>query len=434
MSTSELYQMKIKIGRQTIRQQVMAQPQCDEFDHKKLTTLLKSHFHSNNSTRGKLKVLLACRSYRHVTSGFNELDDSFPNMRIPGEDESPRIAEEINIVIKDRVQKFEEAQHLKKGSLNYLEKRLMQTKHRTYLWLYLVFNYLENELVKSPEKEMEKRIFNNIPASFNEIYERILEKSRCRERARIIFSVLLAAYRPLTVGEMQIAFELDRASRSPSDIDLEDAKQFKGSLRDYCGLFVSINNGKVYFLHQTAQEFLLQNMQSEDPSHIYNANNNSFHHSISIQKAHSLLAEHCITYVRFQQSLVKTSKSNSKFNYNNKPTNWNLGDEHDNMHSFLHYALTNWVIHLFGAKEQESVDEVDEEIPHRSLELCNVQSKDIYPWFKMYWEEEMCGSDYPEPSNLATASFFGLRHIAQLLLETGQVDVNSKDTGGWAPL
>ncbi|KAJ9367535.1 hypothetical protein DTO282E5_7752 [Paecilomyces variotii] len=74
-------------------------------------------------------------------------------MRIPGEDESPRIAEEINAVIRYRVRKFQQKRGLEEGTANYLEKRLMEIKHRTYLWLYLVFDYLENELLQNGRLE-----------------------------------------------------------------------------------------------------------------------------------------------------------------------------------------------------------------------------------------------------------------------------------------
>jgi len=238
--------------------------ECDESDRKKLTQLVKSHFHMNSSTRGKLKMLLTSRPYGHVTSSFDEMAESFPNMRIPGEDESPKIAEEINAVIRYRVRKFEQNRRLKEGSLEYLEKRLVQIEHRTYLWLYLVFGYLENHLIKWTEKAMKKEVFDNVPVSFDNAYEKILEKSRDKEKAMKVFKILLTAYRPLTVEEMQIAFEIDRTSISLFDLDLEDVNQFEKSLREYCGLFVSITSGKVYFLHQTAREFLLKRIQSKD--------------------------------------------------------------------------------------------------------------------------------------------------------------------------
>ena len=397
--------------------------ECDESHRETLTTLLKTHFHLNPSTRGKLKMLLTSRPYERVTSGFDELAELFPNMRIPGEDESPRIAEEINAVIKHRVRKFQQKRRLKEGSLDYLEKRLMQIEHRTYLWLYLVFGYLENHLVKWTEKAMQKEVFDNVPVSFDNAYERILEKSRDKEKAMKIFNILLTAFRPLTLGEMQIAFEIDRTSSSLSDLDLEDVDQFEKSLREYCGLFVSINSGKVYFLHQTAREFLLPKMQSEDSNCALDSNEYVFRHSISIQQAHSLLAESCMAYVKFPD-WPKEKKNDDK-----ESTDWDMGDQHANEHSFLDYASTYWAIHL-----RQAGDIVDEAIQHGSLELCNIRSKSFYPWFRVHWEQMHRYEVYPKMSSLTVASYFGLEFVVRLLLMKNEVDPDSQDEDGRTPL
>ncbi|KAH6975797.1 hypothetical protein EDB80DRAFT_740131, partial [Ilyonectria destructans] len=68
---------------------------------------------------------------------------------------------------------------------------------------------------------------------------------------------------------------------------------FKSSLRSWCGLFVSIHHGKIYFLHQTAREFLLADLASPRtvPSEL------PWHHSITTRDAHAVLAELCVRYL-----------------------------------------------------------------------------------------------------------------------------------------
>lgn len=96
--------------------------ECDRYDRQKLISFLKSQFRRAPTARGKLEILLTSRPYGDIT---HEFDEAFPNMRIPGEDESPRIAEEINAVIRYRVRKFQQKRGLKEGTANYLEKRLI---------------------------------------------------------------------------------------------------------------------------------------------------------------------------------------------------------------------------------------------------------------------------------------------------------------------
>jgi hypothetical protein len=56
---------------------------------------------------------------------------------------------------------------------------------------------------------------------------------------------------------MSVAMEVDEQTKSIDDLDLEQEYDFKSRLRSWCGLFVSVYHGRIYFLHQTAREFLL---------------------------------------------------------------------------------------------------------------------------------------------------------------------------------
>ncbi|KAL1862025.1 hypothetical protein Plec18170_000849 [Paecilomyces lecythidis] len=376
--------------------------ECDRYERQRLVSFLKSHFQRTPAVRGKLKILLTSRPYGEITYDF---DDAFPNMRIPGEDESPRIAEEINAVIKYRVRRFQKKRSLQASSADYLEKRLMGIKHRTYLWLYLVFDYLENEMVKLTEKEMQKRVFNNVPVSFDDAYEKILDKSKDKERALKVFKVLLAAYRPLTVGEMQIALETEKVSTSLGDLDLESVGNFQKSLREYCGLFVSIDDGMVYFLHQTAREFLLPKIETAMSTHTRGLNAHTFRHSISISEAHAFLAESCMAFVRFPDWLDESWLEN-------KPSsNSESQDQHTQEHSFLVYGSTYWAIHL-----QQAKDIADKSAYNDALELCDVQSTSFHPWFYTHWGQLQNGRLEKPVSALAISSYFGLDAVVEQLL------------------
>ncbi|GAD93829.1 hypothetical protein BC1G_06991 [Paecilomyces variotii No. 5] len=385
--------------------------ECDRYDRQRLVSFLKGHFQRAPTARGKLRILLTSRPYGEITYDF---DDAFPNMRIPGEDESPRIAEEINAVIKYRVRRFQRSRGLKGDTIDSLEKRLMGIKHRTYLWLYLVFDYLENELVKLTEKEMQKRVFDSVPISFDDAYEKILEKSKDKERALKVFKILLAAYRPLTVGEMQIALETERASSSLEDLDLESADAFKRNLREYCGLFVSIDNGIVYFLHQTAREFLLPKSRSTISNGIAELSLPTFRHSVSIEQAHASIAESCMAYVKFPEWLEDRQHDNRV------SVDPEIPDQDEHELSFLRYASTYWAIHL-----QLGGNTTDEELQGDAFELCHVQSTDFYPWFHTHWEQTQNGRLEKPSSTLAISSYFGLEYVAKQLLTRNGVDGNS---------
>ena len=59
---------------------------------------------------------------------------------------------------------------------------------------------------------------------------------------------------------MNIIMNIDSTTRSLKDLNLKEDKDFKIQLRSLCGQYVSIHYDKVYFLHQTAHEFLIAHL------------------------------------------------------------------------------------------------------------------------------------------------------------------------------
>lgn len=210
---------------------------------KTLTKYLKAHFSKRG---GKLKLFLTSWSYGHVTSDFNKFDEVFPQLRIKRK-ESTKILFEISTVIPHCIKQLKQFRNMTIGSLDYITKRLQQIEHCMYLWLYLVFDYLET--AKLTDQVFSKEVVENIPVIFNDTNEKILKRCKDGQSRKKIFKILLAARRTLTIKEIQLAFEIDETSISRFDIDLEDVDQFECRLQDISGLFVLIHIRKVYFIH-----------------------------------------------------------------------------------------------------------------------------------------------------------------------------------------
>jgi len=69
--------------------------------------------------------------------------------------------------------------------------------------------------------------------------------------------VVCAATRPLSVAETFIAISIDEDDRLVKDLDVKSEDFSKKMIRNLCGLFVSVIDGRDYLLHQTAKEFLM---------------------------------------------------------------------------------------------------------------------------------------------------------------------------------
>ncbi|KAK3399725.1 hypothetical protein B0T20DRAFT_349408 [Sordaria brevicollis] len=241
-----------------------------------------------------VKLFLTSRPYGDVVFPFEHCNmlDRFPHVRIPGEkdDQSDKISDEINIVIQVRVDEFAEKYRLNPQLKETLWTELRKTPHRTYLWVFLVFDHLEALMSSSMLKRTSrgfKMAMTQLPRTVSDAYERMLNRSGEGARAalRRALSVLLVAQRPLRVHEFKVVLNMEPHITSFDELDLEENDiDFELRLRAMCGLFLSVHREKVYFLHQTAREFLLA---ESAPSA---ASPDAWHHSITEREAHSELA------------------------------------------------------------------------------------------------------------------------------------------------
>ncbi|KAH7460557.1 hypothetical protein FOMA001_g19544 [Fusarium oxysporum f. sp. matthiolae] len=394
--------------------------ECAESEFTDLMRNVESQFRSDQLGYGKLKYLLTCRPYDQIVSKFRVLLGAFPNIHIPGEEESETISQEVNHVITRRINQLAMEKRFSTQIKSHLEKRLQETTHRTYLWIYLVFDYLEKDDFKKTLKGVESAVAT-LPRSINEAYEQILNKTKDDPMVRKVLSIILAASRPLTLSEMNVAVNIDYTSQSIHDLDLEDDEDFKTRLRSWCGLFVSIHQGNIYFIHQTAREFLLADLASPttvvgnsgNPPSFQGLDSLHWHHSIIIQEAHAVLAELCVLYLNYFNSNV------------NLPTDANGEAGHSfDRYTFLKYSAQTWGTHF----REAGVIDGAAIIPF-ALKICDSDSKSYSAWFRIYWETTGMATT-ADFTDLMIASYYGHHVLVKLLLEKGaKIEVKDSEDG-----
>ncbi|KAK8078324.1 hypothetical protein PG996_004494 [Apiospora saccharicola] len=234
--------------------------ECRNDDRRRLASFVRELFGISFPQGTAFKLVMTSRPYETITSSFGNLHEDFPTIRIPGESELAVISNEINLVIKHRVKIFSKECNLKATLTAHMEQRLLEIPHRTYLWIYLIFDYLEGGSFKRTETGVDEAL-RTLPTSIEDAYERILQRAQDKKFAFRAFCFVLAASRPLDLEEMNEALNTKRGIRSANGLDLESLDDFEKTIRRQCGLMLSIYENKVYFLHQTVREFL----QSADP-------------------------------------------------------------------------------------------------------------------------------------------------------------------------
>ncbi|KAL4940220.1 hypothetical protein BDV06DRAFT_213639 [Aspergillus oleicola] len=364
---------------------------CSLSEFPDLTRNVESQFHGDQLGQGKLKYLLTCYPYEPIMSEFGSLLRTFPNIRIPGEEESETISYKL----------------AQKKNLSS-----KKTPHRTYLWVYLVFNYLEEENFKKTVKGVESTL-TKIPETVNQAYKRILDKSKEHSTVRKALSIILAASRLLTLSEINIVVSVDNTSWSFNDLDLEDKEDFKSRLRTLESTSVTLET--------------------------------RWYHSIAITQAHEVLLTTCVLYLNFFNTnttiSIHADEDNSNF----------AGSD-----NFLDYSAKNWTTYF---REAGSI--ANDAILQSTLRICDPKSSSYGAWFRFFWETtgfsptkhftdlmlaSYCGhsattklllengaeieakdSEYGR-TPLSWAAGNGHEAVVKLLLETGKVDVDSKDS------
>lgn len=148
----------------------------DECSHSDLPDFMQNirNLFNDDHEKPSFKFFSTGRPYEWVTRRFRELAQDFPTITIPGEDEEHKglISRDIDAVIGLRVNSLANETGLKEELKDHLSQKLCEIEHRTYLWIQLVFWFLENHSFHKTMKGIDAAVAK-LPDR-DEAYERIL--------------------------------------------------------------------------------------------------------------------------------------------------------------------------------------------------------------------------------------------------------------------
>lgn len=374
--------------------------ECAESDRFRLIDALNALYKrpaSGNATF-QLKFLVTSRPYLDIEKQF------CPTIRLHGEKESEAISREINIVIKERVSQIGQQRLLDESERSTLETELLSIPHRTYLWLKLIMEAISDEIRLSKKKL--RAVVGTLPTTVEEAYDAILSRVKEGDKKTVqkLLHIIVAAIRPLTLREMNIALAIEDHNLGYEDLDIENEMRFETSTKQICGLFVSVIDQKVYLIHQTARSYLIAKNEMLT---------GRWKHSLLPAESDLVMAKTCIAYLMFDvfSSTIDHKTATSA-------------------HSYLDYAASFWAMHFRRAQNIATM-----EMLQSVHTVCNPGSERFQNWFQINWNVAHAGYQVRKfPSELMVSSYFGHDRVVRELLSKEKCDVEIKDEHGCTSL
>ncbi|KAF4197557.1 hypothetical protein CNMCM8694_002459 [Aspergillus lentulus] len=409
-SFSELWNILISSAKEKHSGEIIclldALDECEQHGWSQFTEALRRLYTDGTRHTFNLKFLITSRPYSRIRRGFQPLDiPGQPIVHLSGESdvEMEKISQEIVIFIETRVKEVKARLRLSEDEQNLLLQNLTRVPNRTYLWVYLTLNLIENK--DDIDKTGIIESTTNLPQSVDEAYEQILSRSTDSQKAKKLLYIVVGAARPLNLREMDLALALREGHRSYADLPLVPEDRFRETMQGLCGLFVTIVDSKIYLLHQTAREFLLRDTLGKIPNAI--ERRFTWRHSLRLQESHSILAMICIQHLLFTdfgKARILTGDARRLAG----------------SYVFLDYTARYWTAHLL-----ESDLETDAML-QPLLEICDASTARCKAWLQIYWSSITI--DFPTGfTTLMVASYFGLTPVVKHLIKKGGINLDAKE-------
>ncbi|OJJ77218.1 hypothetical protein ASPBRDRAFT_50169 [Aspergillus brasiliensis CBS 101740] len=348
----------------------------------------------------RLRFLLTSRPHNTIQRRFQSLESTSPAIHLHGEGEHEvqKIEGEISMVIQHRAGELTERLQLLAEEQNLLLSGLTAVRNRTYLWITLIMNTLEDILTITPTSI--RAAIRRLPRTLDEAYDKILCRTPDPDRAKRLLHIVLAAKTPLTVADMATAMAvLDKVS--PEDrLDIEPVHRMHRSIRETCGLLATIIDSRIYLLRETARDFLVYKEGESEPVP-------GLTWKASLKPHHSewILAEACI------QRWRSKDQGDLMMEFNRTP--------------FLEYSVKNWNKHVLpsGIEEDPSIHSQIMDILRRGEAFC-------------LWFDRKAASihQFIPSTTLMRASWLGLRLAVQTLLPDKDIKLDHRSTHGRSAL
>ena len=384
--------------------------ECEKVDRVQMIEYLEMFYssvmRSSSVSKFALKFLITSRPGVLVEDTFFDL----PTIRLRAEDETMAISQDIELVVQDTISLIGRRRKIPEDQQIALVQQIVGNADRTFLWVTFVLQRILSS--ERFSKAAIKELVETIPPNLDGIYNKILSQTSKSQYTRKVLEIIVGAFRPLSLGELNIAFVIEPGNKNERDLDLEP--DIESTVKSLCGSFLRIVDSTVYLAHQTAREFLLK----PGGLHIRGTNRDeaaigpwkhSFH-SNNINQTWSQICRWHLMFNIFDENPLYIAPETGDNFLKGKV------EEYTSQYSLLSYTARFWPDHFRSwglLQEDPSLDAF--------LALYEPESRRFRTWYQIYWNAVYTWSLGPTKNTpLLVAAYLGHIEVVKKVVSKNQ--------------
>jgi hypothetical protein len=196
-----------------------------------------------SSTSDRVKWIVSSRNWPNIEA---QLERAGHKVRLSLELNAKSVAAAVGIFIRQKVDQLAQDKQYKAEIRDAVVQHLTSNANDTFLWVALVCQDL-----KTTPKFNVLRKLALFPPGLDALYKRMLDQISESDIAEICQQVLASTavlYRPVTIPELVALVQpLEYLANDPESVRM---------IVSLCGSFLTLQDNTVYFVHQSAKDFL----------------------------------------------------------------------------------------------------------------------------------------------------------------------------------
>jgi hypothetical protein len=215
-----------------------------------------------SSASSRVKWIVSSRNWPGIEE---QLEQAGHKVRLSLELNAASVSAAVSAFIEQKVSQLAQQKKYDKQTRDAVFARLTSNANDTFLWVALVCQDLRATARRNVLKKLD-----TFPPGLDALYERMMQQisqSDDAELCRQLLALVALVYRPITLPELvALAEQLE---------DIADESELQ-EIIGLCGSFLTLQGEAIYFVHQSAQDFLLTKAVAE----VFPSGTEAVHHAI----------------------------------------------------------------------------------------------------------------------------------------------------------